>query len=321
MPASPLWPDTPLTEERKQALLDKLTQPFNELCEQLQLPDSYRELLTQIYLPLGEWISRQRLLQGKLCYVFGVNGGQGSGKSTLCHFLKLVMEQGFDLRTVGFSVDDLYLSKRSRHVLARNQHPLLATRGVPGTHDVASGLELLNRLRTLRANEATYLPSFNKAVDDCDPMEAWQTCEGPVDLVIFEGWCVGTPAQSEASLAIPMNALEREEDADGQWRRYVNQQLAGPYQTLFARIDALLMLKVPDLNAVKQWRGQQEQQLQAKAGKQAGVMDEESLARFLMHYQRLTNHALKTLPDLADICFHLNESHGIDKVQINKMLC
>jgi D-glycerate 3-kinase len=315
-----LWPDLSLTKQRQLALLEKLSAPFNQLCEQLKLPESYQSLLASVYLPLGDWISRQRLLKGKLCYVLGINGGQGSGKSTLCQCLKLVMEQGFELRTVGLSIDDLYFSKRHRALLARNQHPLLTTRGVPGTHDVSLGLELLSRLRTLRENEATYLPSFNKATDDCAPMDAWPTCEGPVDLVIFEGWCVGTPPQSEASLAVPMNSLERDEDPDGKWRRFVNQQLAGPYQMLFERIDSLLMLKVPDLTAVKAWRGEQEEKLKASVGKLSGVMDEPALNRFLMHYQRLTSHALKHLPNEADICFHLNNNHDIEKVQINKML-
>ncbi|GAA5215257.1 kinase [Corallincola platygyrae] len=321
MSVSQIWPQSPLTSERHQALLEKLSGPFNQLVEDLALPASYSDLLSEVYLPLGEWISRQRLLQGKLCFVLGVNGGQGSGKSTLCTFLKLVMEKGFDLRTVGFSLDDIYLTRGHRHLLGKNQHPLLATRGVPGTHDVSMGLELLNRLRTLRANEATYLPSFNKGVDDRAPMEAWPTCEGPVDLVIFEGWCVGTPPQGEASLAIPINKLEREEDSDGKWRRYVNDQLAGPYQELFNRIDALLMLKVPGLEAVKEWRGKQEQKLEKKVGQQSGVMDDQALARFLMHYQRLTQHSLKTLPESADICFHLGADHSFEKVQVNRMLC
>ena len=39
------------------------------------------------------------------------------------------------------SLDDLYLPKAERLRLARDVHPLLATRGVPGTHDVALGVE------------------------------------------------------------------------------------------------------------------------------------------------------------------------------------
>ena len=42
-------------------------------------------------------------------------------------------------RAVTFSMDDLYLGRAARVDLARRIHPLLATRGVPGTHDPMLG--------------------------------------------------------------------------------------------------------------------------------------------------------------------------------------
>ena len=57
--------------------------------------------------------------------------------------------------------------------------------------------------------------------------------------------CVGARPQSPADLQAPVNALERDLDPDGVWRRYANDALAGPYQTLFGRLDQLVLLAAP----------------------------------------------------------------------------
>ncbi len=135
---------------------------------------------------------------------------------------------------------------------------------------------------------------------------------GPVRLVIFEGWCVGTPPQDEAALAAPMNALEREEDPEGRWRRAANVALAGPYAGLFARLDALVLLRVPDFEAVLQWRRQQERELRART---SGGMDDAALVRFVAHYERLTRHALAVLPARADVDVALDADHRVAAIR------
>ena len=77
------------------------------------------------------------------------------------------------------------------------------------------------------------LPRFDKATDDRKPAEAWPVVAAPVDVVLFEGWCVGArPDPDPARLAQPINALEAEADPDGVWRRRIEAALAGPYQGL-----------------------------------------------------------------------------------------
>src|SRR5689334_19206036 len=75
----------------------------------------------------------------------GISGLQGSGKSTLASVL------GVSARTRGvhcevLSLDDFYFGRRGRLRLARMLHPLFATRGVPGTHDLALLLRTLAAL-------------------------------------------------------------------------------------------------------------------------------------------------------------------------------
>ncbi|MCY0536461.1 hypothetical protein OVV84_28185, partial [Klebsiella pneumoniae] len=80
------------------------------------------------------------------------------GKSTLTAVVKRLLEiRG--LKVALFSLDDIYLTRAERQALAAEVHPLLATRGVPGTHDVAWGEALLE---DLRKPGQTLLPAFDK---------------------------------------------------------------------------------------------------------------------------------------------------------------
>ena len=79
--------------------------------------------------------------------VYGIVGLQGSGKSTLAaQLVRAGASRG--LRVVALSIDDFYLTRRERQRLATRHHPLLATRGPPGTHDVALACATLDALRS-----------------------------------------------------------------------------------------------------------------------------------------------------------------------------
>jgi len=236
-------------------------------------------------------------------YVLGISGPQGSGKSTLTRLLaERLRDRG--LRVATLSLDDLYLSRAQRHRLAEHVHPLLATRGVPGTHDVALGLHVLRRLREGATD--VRMPRFDKASDEPWPVSRWPCVCGPVDVLIFEGWCLALPAQPAWALRAPINRLEREADADGRWRRYVNHRLARDYPPLFAAIDTLLFLAVPSWRAILRWRMQQETALP-----RCRRMDRARLGWFVRHFERLTRHAMQVLPARADIVFRLDERHAI----------
>jgi len=226
--------------------------------------------------------------------VLGVSGLQGSGKSTLAAQLAgAATARG--LRAVALSIDDAYLDRPDRLRLARDVHPLLATRGPPGTHDTALACATLD---ALRAGEPVRLPAFDKLGDRRLPPEDWRET-GRVDLVVFEGWLLGTPAEPDEALAAPLNALERDEDGDGRWRRWCNDALARDYPPLWRRIDHLLFLQPPGFDIVPEWRWQQECALQAaQPGRTA--MTRTEVGRFVQHYERVSRQALRTLPAIAD---------------------
>jgi D-glycerate 3-kinase len=275
------------------------------------LPSAYRQMVDRVHRPAADRIAEARRVIGRPI-VAGLCGSQGSGKSTMAAFLKALLEDK-GLKAAVLSIDDLYLTLAERERLAAEVHPLLRTRGVPGTHDLGLGHALIDVLSDGVAEVS--MPRFDKAEDTRAPAETWPRVASPVDVILLEGWCVGALPQTEAALARPVNALEREEDAGGTWRHYVNEQLKGDYAGFFGRIDILALLKAPSFEVVYGWRSLQEKKLAEKVRLHGltgtKVMDALQIRRFLMFYQRLTEWILEEMPGRADILMPLDEDHRI----------
>ncbi len=289
-------------------------QLIDDFIQRERLPATYGNDARQCFLPLIRDIIAAMQSRQLRPFVLGINGAQGTGKSTLAKLLSSLLEQA-GYRVANLSIDDLYYSKTRRRELAAEVHPLLSSRGVPGTHDIDLALLLMQQLKDAGDKDRITLPGFDKAVDDCLPREACRRMQGPIDVVILEGWCVGVTPQKEAQLMTPINDLERREDEAGHWRVYVNDALAGDYQKLFAQLHMLVMLQAPDFEAVLRWRSLQEEKLRLSAAADAsGLMDEEAIARFIQHFERLTRHCLSTLPKAADRVFRLDAQHRIHRL-------
>lgn len=272
-----------------------------------RLPAGFESDAMAHYLPLCEQIYRKTLGLSRTL-VLGINGCQGSGKSTLAALLETLLESHFGLRCCAMSIDDFYMTRGQREEMAERVHPLLATRGVPGTHDTAL---LAQTLHALTASSSTIaVPLFDKARDDRVDMARWRKVLAPVDVILLEGWCVGIPPQTDAQLRAPVNELEAREDPAGRWRQYVNARLSYDYHDIFARLDGCLMLKAPAFSCVHRWRLEQEQRL-ARTGSGARLMTSEAIGRFIQHYQRLTEHALDVLPEQAHWVAYLDTHRRI----------
>lgn len=130
-----------------------------------------------------------------------LNGCQGSGKTTASDYLcgALTEEQG--LNTVALSLDDFYLTHSDRRALAASTHPLLATRGVPGTHDMSLLRLTLEQLLDTHSNKPIAIPRFDKSTDDQRPLSEWDRIDTPVQCVFLEGWCLGAKPESADTLA------------------------------------------------------------------------------------------------------------------------
>lgn len=286
-----------------------------ELIAAQGLPADVAETIDAVHRPLARQIAAAAAVRARTPLVVGICGAQGSGKTTITSILAaLLADRG--LAVASLSIDDLYLGRAARLALADAIHPLLRTRGVPGTHDVAVGHRLI---AAAGAGSPFALPRFDKATDDPARREHWPEVAGPVDVFLFEGWCVGAVAQPAAALAHPVNRLEAAEDAAGVWRRHVNDCLAGPYRTLFARIDLLLLLRAPSFDVVAGWRAEQEDKLRAALaleGRRGGQSAAE-LDRFVMHFERITRHILAEMPGRADIVVELDRQRRVDRLRLS----
>jgi D-glycerate 3-kinase len=114
------------------------------------------------------------------------------------------------LPTAVLSIDDLYLPHAAQTLLA-SSHPLNALvqhRGEPGTHDIALGVSLF---RALKAYQAAKIPVYDKSAHngqgDRIDEGMWEEVNAPgsgakVQVVIFEGWCVGFQALGSKELRL-----------------------------------------------------------------------------------------------------------------------
>ncbi|MDJ0878916.1 MAG: hypothetical protein QNI86_09915 [Halieaceae bacterium] len=290
-----------------------LAEQLRSLAEAETLPASYPAMAERWFAPLAEWLAlRHRALDAPL--LVGVNGAQGTGKTTACAVFSLMLRE-HGVRPLTLSLDDFYLDRAARRQLADDVHPLLITRGVPGTHEVSL---LEQTLDAVLAGQSARVPVFDKAIDDRLPESEWLDV-GAADVILLEGWCIGATPEPVAALKDPLNDLEARDDPDGLWRRFVNDELAGPYAVLFDRLHELVMLKAPSLARVLEWRRLQEEKLaQRRSG--GGVMSPAEIKHFVEHYERVTRHCLEEMPARADYLLEVADDHSICGASYRKSL-
>ena len=293
------------------------------------LPETYA-----IYIPIARFMAeraREIRRSRQRAVVFGINGGQGSGKTTINAFLQIILSRGLGLKAAGFSIDDVYKTYDQRQAMARAVHPLFAIRSVAGTHDTALAMKTLDALVHARAGTRVPIPQFDKMAKggqgDRAPESAWPVAEGPFDVVIFEGWFVGVPPQETREMARPVNEREAREDPDGTWRRTLNERLATDYRELFARIDELLVIQIRSMEDVFRNRELQEQHLRRRLDEarrrgedtgEQGAMTPDEVVAFISLYERTTRHMLAVLPERARLTLFIGDNHRVERVRINK---
>ncbi|WP_298450294.1 hypothetical protein [uncultured Marinobacter sp.] len=299
--------------------MNTLENTIATLIDQEGLPESYANTVQKIIVPLVHYVSQLQESEQRTL-VIGIHGAQGTGKSTLVLFMKELLSKRWNYPTASFSLDDIYLTRAERRELAEQVHPLLLTRGVPGTHDLELGQRVIDQLRTAQPGDETAIPGFDKAMDDRAPAGDWPVFKGRPAVILLEGWCVGARAQSKTALAAPVNLMEEQEDAKRVWRTYVNQCLSTTYKEFFSQLDSLIMLKAPSMESVLEWRTLQENKLSERIRTAAGsadksqplrVMGNDEVARFIMHYERITRASLAEMPARADVVIDVSESHSL----------
>jgi D-glycerate 3-kinase len=313
-------------------LFRRLLPLVEKFCREEHIPGSLERELWGIYLPLAQWIIQRasRVRQARTgAYLLGINGAQGSGKSTINHILQLILRSGFQRKVVGFSIDDLYDTYQRRQQKGREISPILARIRGPGTHDLDLGIEILDRLID---GKATRIPRFDKSLannqGDRVPTSGWLEVTEAQDIVLFEGWNVG-----EAPFLQDQHEerFEKLRHADGfrAWRDYYITALADAergYAALFDRLDDLVMIRIHDFAEVYANREQAEAKLRRRIARDesegrvtAGMsaMTQAEVRTFVDHYEPWTQHMLQEMPARADLVFWMGAGHRIIHITAN----
>ena len=272
------------------------------------------KMIRSYLIPVSFWIANK--VNKKKPIIIGLAGGQGTGKTTISSIINLILVKYFKLKVFKISIDDFYKTRKERYKLSKRVHPLLMTRGVPGTHDIDLILRFFKIIKK-RNFKSLSLPKFDKSIDDRFKKKQWYKIKSKPDVIIFEGWCVGAKSQKNIELKKPINSLEKMEDKSMKWRKYVNFQLAGKYKTFHNMLDCLLYLKAKNFSLLRRWRLKQEKKLflKSKNKKNLKIMNKNEVLNFMMTYQRITEQMFKTAKKFSSIVMTLNSQHQIINIK------
>ena len=270
-----------------------------------------KEKMIKLFLiPLCFWISKKA--DKKNPYFVGLAGGQGTGKTTISSLIRIILTKYFKLNVFRISIDDFYKTRKERIHLSKRVHPLLLTRGVPGTHDINMILSFFKQIKS-RTFKRLRLPTFNKAIDDRFSKKYWYNLKNKPDVIIFEGWCVGAKSEKNNTLKKTINSMEKTKDQKQIWRKYVNDQLRLKYKKLFSQLNCLIFLKAKNFRLLQRWRLKQERKLWVKSKNNSNlkIMSRGDVINFMQTYQRITQNMLKQMPKYASVILKLNNNHQI----------
>ena len=267
--------------------LNKLT---SESISNTETKDTYFKLFNQLH-------NKKTLM---------IAGSQGSGKSTLSLLIKTYFKKFYKKDIVILSIDDFYLSSHQRKQLAnKSKTNLFKIRGVPGTHNLKS---LNNSIDKLKANKfPVYLPVFDKVTDN---KKNYTRKVNKADLIILEGWCVGTKPVEPSYLKKNINELEKKSDPDMIWRTSYNQALI-EYQKLFNKFNYYIFIKLPDWKYVINWKYKQELNLRSL---RSDNHLKKKLYIFIQYYEKLSKWMSLTCPDICNVLITLDKNQKMKKI-------
>ena len=272
-------------------------------------------MIKSFLIPLCFWISKKA--ENKRPYFVGLAGGQGTGKTTISSLIRIILIKYFRLNVFRISIDDFYKTRKERINLSKRVHPMLLTRGVPGTHDINMMLNFFRNSKSKKFKRLK-LPTFNKAIDNRFNKKKWYDLKKRPDVIIFEGWCVGAKSEKNNTLTKTINSMEKIKDQKQVWRKYVNHQLKSKYKNLYSQLNCLIFLKAKNFSLLQKWRLKQERKLRVKSKVKSKIMSKADVLNFMQTYQRITQNMFRNMPKYASVIFNLNSNHQIQSAVYKK---
>lgn len=242
---------------------------------------------------------------------FLISGAQGIGKSTLLKILEKNLKIFYNKKILSLSLDNYYLTKKQRIILSKKIHPLLLTRGVPGTHDTTTLLRNIKKFE--QSKYPIKLPIFNKLTDD--QSKKFKLAKSASDILLLEGWCCGCPPLLNSYLFQNINSLEKEKDRNKEWRKFYNKKLKKQYAQIFNRFEAKFYLKPPSFSYIANWRLKQEKMMRSR-NKNGKAMDKKEILEFISYYEKITKWMMKKMPYMAELTIEVDTNQKIKKIKI-----
>ena len=235
-----------------------------------------------------------------------IAGSQGSGKSTLSVLIKKFFLKFYSKNVVILCIDDFYLSSFQRKQLARKFNTdLFETRGVPGTHNLKLLYKVTNNL--IKKKFPVYVPVFDKVTDN---KKNYKRKISKVDLLILEGWCVGSKPIDMKYLKMNINDLEKKNDSNLIWRTAYNSALTD-YQKLFKKFNYYLFIKFPHWEFVIDWKYKQELDLRSL---KSNIHLKKKLHQFIKYYEKLSKWMSLNTPSYCNVLITLDRNQSIKKI-------
>ncbi|CAN8240560.1 unnamed protein product [Cochlearia groenlandica] len=292
--SGPLVEKIGITPDKVGQSIDKWLLYGSQLCRLFQLNElkltiPQKARLYHYYIPVFVWCEDQIALHNSKFLdgvdvpplVIGFSAPQGCGKTTLVFALDYLFRTT-KKKSATISIDDFYLTAQGQAEL-RETNPgnaLLEYRGNAGSHDLPFSIETLEALTKLTKDGMKMkVPRYDKSAysgrGDRGDTSTWAEVEGPLKVILFEGWMLGfKPLPSHIVKAVDPQ-LE-----------IVNKNLEAYYNAWDKYIDAWVIIKIKDPSYVYRWRLQAEIAMR-QAGK-AGMSDDEVndfVSRYLPAYK------------------------------------
>ncbi|KAH1219466.1 D-glycerate 3-kinase, chloroplastic [Glycine max] len=264
--SGPLLDKIGITQEQVAESIDNWLLYGRYLCRLFQLNELFltepqKARIYHYYVPVFLWCEQQitehqsKFKDGEDIppLVIGFSAPQGCGKTTLVFALDYLFEV-IGRKSATVSIDDFYLMAEGQNKL-REANPGNAL------------------LEFLKANCLLMQSAFNGRGDRADP-STWSEVEGPLTVVLFEGWMLGFKP-------LPVDAVKV---VDPQLET-VNKNLEAYYDAWDKYIKSWIVIKIKNPNCVFQWRLQAEIAMR-EAGK-PGMTDDEVrdfVSRYLPAY-------------------------------------